>query len=464
MVLPETLNQLSTVKKTVDLFAKSKLLSIHCISAPFVAFAISRLLKKETTLLVIDDADVSERIQSDIAMYSGATPVELLSDGQLNLAGLFDFFSGKKNLYICDYQTILKNTPSQLSLERTAVIIQSHSEFDHDDLIRKLSKYRYQRKNYVEEVGDFAVRGSIVDIFSESAESPVRIDFFGDTIDSIRLFDPVTQRSIESIDGFTILPFADSNEQTSLFIDQVPDGARIIFHEPSRVEKELASGFQQFAKQIAQKGGVTYWKVLERTEDDCDVNVVSQSTVLTTDGRLQFAANKIAELFSDGYKIVVASSTKHLEDNFLSLLAEYDEINGTMLRQEVKVVQASLSSGFLLPDDKFALLTEHEIFGRRSPLISRREKARKFVGLLRRDLNSLRTGDFVVHEDYGIGKFLGMEKLKIIDSVQECVKIEYAEDDKLYVNVDYVGKLQRYASQDGFKPKLSKLGGAEWQS
>ena len=138
-------------------------------------------------------------------------------------------------------------------------------------------------------------------------------------------------------------------------------------------------------------------------------------------------------------------------------------MNATMLRQEVKVIQASLSGGFILPDDKFALLTEHEIFGRRSPLISRKEKARKFVGLLRRDLNSLRKGDYVVHEEYGIGRFLGMEKLKIIDSVQECVKIEYAEGDMLYVNVDYVGKLQRYASEDGFKPKLSKLGGAEWQ-
>ena len=160
---------------------------------------------------------------------------------------------------------------------------------------------------------------------------------------------------------------------------------------------------------------------------------------------------------------MVAASTKHLEDNFLNLLNEYDDLNGTMLKQEVRLVQASLSGGFILPDDRFALFTEHEIFGRRSPLVSRREKAKKFVGLLRRDLNSLRKGDYVVHEEYGIGRFLGMEKLKIVDSTQECVKIEYAEGDMLYVNVDYVGKLQRYASEDGFNPKLSKLGGAEWQ-
>ncbi len=467
--LSADLASLETVQKTIDTLIKAKSISIHSISVPFFAFVLAQLLKTEDSglLLVVDDPDVSERLQSDFTIFSGSAPVELAGEdinesGAFgpNLAGLFDFYSSNKNLYIADYATIFRKMPAQEDLKSTAVIIQAQSDLDHDELVARLSKYGYQRKDYVEEVGDFAVRGSIVDVFPESGENPVRIDFFGDNVDSIRVFDSVTQRSIQAIGSFTLLPFASSTEDTAHFSDQIPAGTTVIFHEPAAVPAEMAAEFDKLTRKIEDKARLVYWKILERREGDPTVDVVPQPTF---GGKLQLAASKIAELFGEGYRIMVASSTKHLEDNFLNLLNEYDELNETMLKQEVRLVQASLSGGFILPSDRFALLTEHEIFGRRSPLISRKEKARKFVGLLRRDLTSLRKGDYVVHEEYGIGRFLGMEKLKIIDSTQECVKIEYAEGDKLYVNVDYVGKLQRYASEDGFTPKLSKLGGAEWQ-
>ncbi|MCL5020069.1 MAG: transcription-repair coupling factor [Bacteroidetes bacterium] len=462
---------LQTSRTTTDSILSAKSITLHSISAPFLAFVLTQLLESDGAplLVVIDDPEVSERIQSDFAVFSGMHPVELTSEDQTddgsgvfgpNLAGLFDFYSGIKNLYVSDYATIFRKMPPRETLQATAVIIQAHSELDHDSLVAKLSKYGYQRKDYVEEVGDFAIRGSIVDIFPDSGENPIRIDFFGDSVDSIRVFDAVTQRSIQTIGSFTLLPFANSNKEASPFSDQIPEGTRIVFHEPAAIATELSTVLDGFIKKVAGKTNLVYWKVLERKEGEHVVNVVPQPTF---GGKLQLAANKIAELFSEGYRITVASSTKHLSDNFLNLLNEYDELNGTMLKQEVRLVQASLSGGFILPDDRFALLTEHEIFGRRSPLVSRKEKAKKFVGLLRRDLNSLRKGDYVVHEEYGIGRFQGMQKLKIIDSTQECVKIEYAEGDVLYVNVDYVGKLQRYASEDGFNPKLSKLGGADWQ-
>ncbi|HUI31540.1 MAG TPA: transcription-repair coupling factor [Candidatus Acidoferrales bacterium] len=460
MILSEELNRLDTIKKTMNVTVDSRTLSLHSTSIPFVAYIISLLAKNESALLVINDSDVSERIQSDVTLFSGLAPVELISEEQPNLAGLFALYSGSKNLYICDYQSIFKNMPARISLQQTAVIIHTNSETDHDDLISKLSRYGYQKKDYVEEVGDYARRGSIVDIFPESSEHPIRIDFFGDNVESMRVFDLITQRSIENIDAFTLLPYADSDRQTLPFVDQIPQGTRIILYEPSLIPRGLLVGLNKFVRKVSDNTSLIYWRVTERNQNDFVVNVIPQPTF---NGKLQLAANKIAELFSDGYKIIVASSTKHLEENFLNLLSEYDELNGTMLKEEVKVIQASLSNGFILPDDKFALFTEHEIFGRRSPLISRKEKAKKFIGLLRRDLNSLRTGDYVVHEGYGIGKFIGMEKLKIIDSFQECVKIEYAEGDMLYVNIDYIGRLQRYASEDGFKPKLSKLGSSEWQ-
>lgn len=465
--LSEELNKLETVRKTVKLIlapAKNSLphrpTSIHSISASFISYIIALLSSENPTLLVIDDTEVSERIQSDIVLFSGISPVELVTEERINLAGLFEFYSGKKNLYITRYRTFLEDAPAADTLSQTAVKILTNSETSHDEVIIKLSKYGYQRKDYVEEVGDFAFRGSIIDVFPESSENPVRIDFFGDNVDSIRIFDSITQRSVEAISSFTLVPTRLADKKSVPFLTQIPEGTRVIFHEPSAIAKEIAINFDKSLKEIACKTPFVYWKVLERKDEDIALNVIPQPTF---GGKLQLAADKIAEFFSNGYKIIVASSTKHLEENFLNLLDEYDALNGTMLRQEVKVIRASLSNGFILPDEKFALLTEHEIFGRRSPLLSRKEKAKRFVGLLRKDLNSLRTGDYVVHEDYGIGKFLGMEKLKIIDSVQECVKIQYAESDVLYVNVDYVGKLQRYASEDGFKPKLSKLGGADWQ-
>ncbi len=461
------LASVKTIGKTVERIAASDSTSLHSLSTTFVAFVLAELQKGGTSmLLVVDDPDTSERVQSDFTVFSGLVPTDLVTEDEPsgsagpNLAGLFEFYSGRKSLYIVDYATMFRKMPAHAALADSAVIIEANKEVDHDKFVSKLLKYGYQKKDYVEEVGDYAVRGSIVDVFPESGENPVRVDFFGDNVDSIRIFDSITQRSISSVASFTLLPFSNSSEQTVPFAEQIPDGTRVIFHEPSAVPEELKASFAHLREWLAGRTKLVYWKVVERKEDDFKVDVLPQPTF---GGKLQLAANKIAEMFSEGYEIVVASSTKHLQDNFASLLNEYDDLNGTMLKKEVKLIQASLSGGFILPGDKFALLTEHEIFGRRSPLVSRKEKAKKFVGLLRRDLNSLRKGDYVVHEEYGIGRFLGMEKLKIIDSTQECVKVEYAEGDMLYVNVDYVGKLQRYASEDGFNPKLSKLGGADWQ-
>lgn len=465
--LSEELFRLDTVKRTLDLVSRWREIQLHAISASFMAFIISRLSTQRAVLLVIDDNETSERIQSDLTLFNSHAPTELFStedpaqvNPKPNLAALFDLFQESKKVFISDYRSIFERVPAYDSIKRTAVIIQTHAEGSRDALIADLQKYRYQRKDYVEEAGDFSVRGSIVDIFPESTENPVRIDFFGDNVDSVRVFDPVTQRSIETIDSFTLFPSRLTASKTLPLCSQIPVNTVIVFYEPGALPEIVASNFSDFRKRTPPGTKVVFWKALERTGGDIEINVAPQPTF---NGKLRLAANKIAELFSAGYAITVASSTRHLEENFLNLLSEYDDLNGTMLKQEVKIVQASLSNGFILPEDKVALLTEHEIFGRRSPLISRKEKAKKFVGLLRRDLNTLKTGDYVVHEDYGIGKFLGMEKLKIVASVQECVKVEYAEGDLLYVNVNYVGKLQRYASEDGFKPKLSKLGGADWQ-
>ncbi len=460
--LVDQLLDLGTLNKTIKLIRENRSARLHSVSAPFMTLVMARHLKlgNSAVLLVIDDSEVSERIQSDFEVLSSSAPISLITEDQPNLSGLFSFYSGEKNLYISDYATLFTKMPAQESLKATAVMIRPQIEIDHDELVSKLAKYGYQRKDYVEEVGDFSVRGSIVDLFPESSENPLRIDFFGDNVETIRIFDPITQRSIQTIGSFTLLPFSNSNKNEIAFADQIPEGATVFFYEPGAIPRDLSSGFKRFADAISAKAKLIYWKSIERRETDHDVNVVPQPTF---GGKLQLAATKIAELYNGGYKLLVASSTKHLEENFSNLLAEFDELNGTLLRQEVRLIQAPLSGGFILPDDKFALLTEHEIFGRRSPLISRKEKAKKFVGLLRRDLSSLRKGDYVVHEDHGIGRFLGLQKLKIIDSVQECVKVEYAEGDILYVNIDYVGKLQRYASEDGFTPKLSKLGGPEWQ-
>jgi transcription-repair coupling factor (superfamily II helicase) len=460
MDLLEELNKLATVKRVVQSIANSKSMTIHSISPTFIAVVIANLLDDEPILLVIDDLEISEKLQSDVRLFRGTAPVELFSEGQPNLAGLFDFYTRKKNLYLISFESVINDLPSRESLERTAVIISPESELNYDELSEKLSRYGYQRKDYVEEVGDYARRGSIIDIFPDSSEDPIRVDFFGEKVDSIRIFDPITQRSLKPIKTFTLLPFSSSARHVSSFASQIPKGIRLILYEPSTMTNSLRTSFKGFLSEISKKASLLYWKNVEHVGNDFHVNAIPQPTF---GGRIQLAAEKIAELISNKYKIVVASSTKHLEENFSNLLGEYDEQNNTLLKQKVVMVRASLSDGFILPDDKFAVFTEHGIFGRRSQLLSRKEKAKKFVGLLRRDLNTLRTGDYIVHEDYGIGKFVGMEKLKIIDSVQECVKIEYAEGDRLYVNVDYVGKLQKYASEDGFRPKLSKLGSGEWE-
>lgn len=458
-----TVESSTSLLRLVDEFLHHEHQSIHIKNKPFLAFAFAKLVASvnRPVLFICEDQEWLDQIESDFIMITDNKPTGLLDENQLNSAGTYAFLSGKVDLYTANYTIFFTNFPTLQALESSLLLLSPNKTIEYQEIVSLLKKFNFQRKEYVEEVGDFALRGSIVDVFPESTEYPVRIDFFGDRIDSIRIFDPITQRSIKPTDSVTILPLHKNNTYPASFLNSIPADVFVILHEPALFTDTYKNEGRKILDTLKKKTHASFVTSIQRTPGDLTVNVISE---FNFNGKIEPAVNQILALSRAGYRIFITSSSQHLEQNLLRIISEYDELYSTSIIDEITFVQVPLSGGLILPDDKIAVLSEHEIFGRRSALFSRKEKAKKFLGLLRRDIYTLRRGDYLVHEDYGIGRFLGLEKVKIVDNIQECVKVEYANGDTLYVSVNYVGKLQKYASEDGFHPKLNKLGGGEWET
>lgn len=461
--LRSTIESSDTVIRLVDEFLRAEHRSLHIISKPFIAFLLAKLIPSlnRSILFVGQDTDWLDQLESDFILIADKKPINLLDENQLNIAGTYHFLSGDINFYTADYTIFFTNFPTVQSLRSSILSITTGETVDYQGLISSLKKYNFQRKDYVEEVGDFALRGSIIDVFPESTEYPVRIDFFGDTVESIRIFNPITQRSIKPVKSVMILPFRKTDSRSSSLLDAIPPGTLIILQEPGLFKDIYKDEGDKILHTLSENINSFFINLIRRTPADLTINATPQPGF---NGRIEPVAKKIHELCTSGYRVFITSSTHHLQQNLANIISEYDDMYSTSVLTEIYFVHLPLSAGLVLPDDRIAILSEHEIFGRRSVSLSRREKAKKFVGLLRRDLHTLRKGDYLVHEDYGIGKFIGLEKIKIVNSIQECAKVEYADGDVLYVNINYLAKLQKYSSEDGFQPKLNKLGGGDWEA
>jgi len=374
---------------------------------------------------------------------------------------------------------------------------------DFNAVVQKLIDLGFERQPMVEIHGDLSVRGGIIDIFSFSKENPVRIEFFGDKIESIRLFDVETQRSISSVEEILIYPkeyditegfHSDHSKEkqenmnnASLF-DYLPQNAVLFWDEPEligseidsiRLEKEKLYHLGEPDIDLSRHKIAPYFEwndVQEMVRKFCRVNFISfksSNKEVEVDfkaqaqealrGNLKLLKNKVNAIFRTNTGSATAPKTAAF------FLCEYSEQIERIqdLFEEIEippyqlvVKQCALNEGFYFPEIQLALFTYHQFYGRHRRLRTRR-KVRN--GLTSAQLKSLVIGDYVVHEDHGIGKFLGLKKISVSGNERECIHILYKDDDSLYVPLDRMNRVQKYSAKEGAIPTLNKLGGTEWQ-
>lgn len=353
---------------------------------------------------------------------------------------------------------IIVTTPKTLDIkvqskdvfERNQILISKDTKLSYNELIQLLEELNYSRQKFVESKGEFAVRGSIIDIFSYSHTTPVRIEFDGDEISSLRLFDPESQRSFQIINEYPIYStnLSEFVEKDSSLFDYASN--------PILITREI------FLLDRADELR-TYKLIVEKEFHSKELIDFRIRSIPSIHKNLEILEYELKKLVKENYRIVITSDQESQLQRVKDLLLEYSEFfleridDGTIKFELIPVLD-----GFILEENKVAIFPEHQIFERPFFISSRSVKKPKTSST--QFLKTIQIGDYVVHSDYGIGKFLGLEQIKFDDTTHEAIKIAFADNDIVYVNINYLHKVKKYSSKEGAVPKLSKPGTAEWKN
>jgi transcription-repair coupling factor (superfamily II helicase) len=332
-----------------------------------------------------------------------------------------------------------------------------------------LSLHGFDRKDFVENQGDMAVRGGIVDVFPLGWSAPIRVEFWGDVIDSIREFDPLSQRSIRehlSLEFIADLFQHGDTPFESSVLDYFPEGSLLVVDSP----EQCAAKFEKLGipDWEAKFSGWTILSMNGLGDADVPVKSAYQPALSASVQRLclelrMIASNK-SRIFLSAEGSVNSKRLHDLVTNAMEIDDEENELpiaSPSQTLRSISWVDKTLAKGFILPDEKLAFFTEHQLFERRH--FQTNKKGKQFTGITLRELAQLRRGDYVVHVDKGVGKFDGLETITIAGSKQDCARVIYEGGDVLYVHLNHIHKIQKYSGSEDAAPKLSKLGSAEWE-
>lgn len=367
---------------------------------------------------------------------------------------------------------ILLATPSGLgktiiteeSFKKNIISIQKDTAYSYDDLLLKLREFNFTRKKIVEEENDFAVRGGIIDIFPENLNQPVRIEFFGDTVESIREFDPATQRSIAAISRVDILPPADSlnadeNESEKL-IDYIKEDALFLLDEPDLIKEDFPDiYFKTLKYQRSYFSGFPLVKNISISEPEREtINelIYDSKSQPSFNSNIKLFTENLAEHISAGNNIFISCTDEYQVKRTQELIE--DHLNNVELKK-IELLNGSFHEGFILPSANTVLYTEHQVFSR---YFRPAKRKKKFSGITFKELSSVNYGDFMVHQNFGIGKYAGLKKITTAGVEQEAVKLLYKDNDMVFVNLNSLHMIKKFSAQEGVTPKLNKLGGSEW--
>jgi len=357
--------------------------------------------------------------------------------------------------------------PENSDLHSARMVVERGMEAPFDNFVTTLVLAGFERTDFVSKPGEIAVRGGIVDVFPGGWDNPLRLEFWGDTIDSIREFEPLSQRSIREHSSVSFLGHvyhADDETLGSGLMDHVPPSCILVLDGPEAISSEI------HRLNLDVDVSAWTWPTL-RINPLGEVNItVKTSAQPSFSASIEMLIRQSTQLISKGFTVFVGAdgqqNVKRIRELCYALadqVEQEDPDDGAALHltiDKIVWISQSLSEGFLWDGLKIACFTEHQVFGRQR---AQRRSKKQEGGFSLRDLQQLHRGDYVVHEDKGIGRFDGLDTITINGASVECVKLTFDGGDNLYVHLNYVHKLSKYASEEGAVPKLSKLGSAEWE-
>ena len=407
--------------------------------------------------------------------------------------------SGRSPLFVVSHpEAIAELVVTQSELQEKTLSLAVGEQVDIMFLQETLLSFGFQRTDYVYEPGQFAIRGSIVDVYSYSCERPYRIDFFGDEVDSIRTFEVHNQLSCDTQKNITIVPelgAVENGGSRESFLKFLPEKTVLVVNDITylceKIEQTYAEGFSRQAieehKATEEKHGISLLTsesyliapkdFQKQILDFCRIECKSQALCPSADKSLSSPLNisfhtHPQPVFHKNFDLLISSFKKLQDDNVeLYVLADSkkqtDRLESIFSDKETGIrftpVEKALHSGFFDDDLQVAIFTDHQIFDRYHKYSLRSEKTMGGkVALTLKELQQFEIGDYVVHMDYGVGRFGGLVRMKNGEQTQEVIKIIYSGDDTVYVSIHSLHKVSKYKGQEGKLPRISHLGTGAW--
>ena len=396
--------------------------------------------------------------------------------------------SARKTMIVTYPEALSEKIVSKKYLAKNTMKINVGDSLSIDFIIDLMNEYNFERTDFVVEPGQFSVRGGIVDVFSFSNDYPLRIEFFGDDIESIRTFDTVTQLSIDKLKWATIVPDVQNRKiketkqsflnyipkNSSIWIDDIKFTVAKINDEYKKIEN-ISSGFDDEIEHLTidelfEDGRQFLKKLLDFSVIEFGRQFyLKDSFILNYDIIPQPSFNKNFKLLinnlhkNSGNKIknfIFSDNPKQIER--LYSIFEDIQIN-SQLKGKIDFIPLNLSlhEGFIDRNLKIACYTDHQIFERHHRFFLKDGyKTKQAVTL--KEMYDLKPGDFVTHIDHGIGKFDGLEKIENNGKQQEAIRLVYKNNDLLYVSIHSLHRIAKYVGKEGKAPSLNKLGSNVW--
>jgi transcription-repair coupling factor (superfamily II helicase) len=332
-------------------------------------------------------------------------------------------------------------------------------------LLESFEAAGYERTETVVEVGQWSVRGGIVDVFAPSHPSPVRLEFFGDDVESIRRFDPTSQRSTDALDELLLLPLggpADDTDGAARLLDYVPADAPAILDAPALLDEtsEEAPNRRPLRAMLGDRPRVE----LETVAGTGVEYVLDTQEVPRFTAHFAPLTDALGRWRAEGFTVRLVAGDEHQAEHLKQILRDHDVETPIAPALDapdpLSIVVGECSAGIMISAVGLVVLTEAEIFGARRRTL-RRPKYQRGAALTA--FTDLEVNDLVVHEDHGIGRYLGLRTMSVGDRDGDFLLLEYAEGGRLYVPVERLDLVSKYLGGDAGTAKLDRMGGASWQ-
>lgn len=480
---------------------ESGVIYAHGIGQGQTAYACSKIMDQEQVqmLIIVPNQERAAEMRDYLSFFSPDIPVYVFPEEERSLfkyeaksraAGyqrikcLTAMLSGEKAFFVAPAMSAARGMCSPEKF-RTDRIHLAEGQDAGPDLAARLSELGYERASVAEVEGQYCMRGEIVDIFTPGSEYPYRIDFFDTEVESIKTFDPMTQRSNGGADQITIEyavePEPESAEEAAYLWDYASADAMLAADDWNRIcelralsdkewasladaadkiedtaEPEIFADIQQMAQALMNARSLVaepFTGSLKHIGRQAALVSVRCTAPSSYNGHMDIYANELRRLLDEGYHIHVSCSRDQREKS-LRDFADRAEIGG-----DIKYEPGYLPHGVYFADDKEAYISDSEIFRSGG---KKRKKKKKKSGDRMAAFADFNEGDYVVHENHGIGRFVGIKPMVVDDMRRDYMVLQYAGGDTLYVPVEQMDLVQPYIGSGGAIPKVNRLGTAEW--